>query len=274
MPAIIWLASYPKSGNTWLRLFLKAYRDAATLQSIEEMETPIAASRTLLDEALGLESADLLTKELRDLLPLAYRAWAALPHEHSFLKTHDAYSCTRAGEPIFPIEASRCVLHLLRDPRDVAISLAHHNGCTLDEAITQMNDPEYWAANNKVKGQIPQFFSDWSTHTRSWLASPLPRLTLRYEDMLAEPVVSFARIVEFCGLEPDPQRLNQALEATRFERLQKREAEAGFSERPAKASAPFFRSGRSGGWKEKLTPAQSVSIVKAHGTMMRQFGYE
>lgn len=273
---IVWLASYHKSGNTWLRSFLDAYLKPDVPLNLDALESPISASRSLLDEILGIETADLTASEIRELLPDAYRAWAALPQAPRLVKTHDAFTHTALREPVFPPEVTRGAVHLIRDPRDVAVSLAHHYGCSLDDAIMQLNDPTYWIAKGKreVKGQIPQFLSDWSRHTLSWLEAPVARLTMRYEDMLADPLACFTRVVDYCGLSVDERRLAHAVDATRFTRLQSQEAERGFRERPASASAPFFRTGRAGGWRKVLTPRQVDCIVSAHAEMMQRFGYE
>lgn len=272
---MVWLASYPKCGNTWLRSFLAAYGDVDAQVDLNAMESTIAASRIRLDDALGIETADLLPNEIRELLPIGLREWARTPGTPRFVKVHDACGLTRDGACIFPQDATHGVIHLVRDPRDIVVSLRHHRGSTVEAEIKRLNDPQEWVAKGHrgVGAQVPQFLGDWTTHTRSWLEAPLRRLTLRYEDMLADPIGCFRQIVQFCHMPLDEAHLAQAVAATSFASLKAKEAAQGFRERPSDATAPFFREGRAGGWKDVLTPAQADAIVTAHGDMMRQFGY-
>lgn len=274
--ALIWLASYPKSGNTWLRSFLAAYLHPEQAFDINALDAPIASARVLLDDCLGVELSDLPPEQVQNLLPLAYQAWAAEAHPfRRLVKTHDAFRLTPDGVLVFPPAVTQGVVHIVRDPRDVVVSLAHHNGCDLEVAITQLNNPHVWLARSKSRatGQIPQHTQDWSGHARSWLDAPFPRLLLRYEAMKAEPEVQFAAVVRFCELPFDATRLQQALAATAFTKLQAQEATQGFRERPARASAAFFRSGQSGGWRTALNAAQAERIVVAHAEMMQRLGY-
>jgi aryl sulfotransferase len=272
---MVWIASYPKSGNTWVRSFLSACQGEEGAFDLNALAVPITANRSLIDDLLGISTADLSPGEVRALLPHAFEAWLQCSFLRPLAKTHDAYALVGAGQAMYPADLTRAVLHVVRDPRDVAVSLAHHHGIGLDAAIVRLNDAGAWLAAEGVgrTDQIAQFVSDWSGHARSWIESPLPRLTLRYEDLLADPRAGFARLLEFAGLRVAPQRFDQALRETSFANLQAREKSAGFVERRANATAPFFRQGRAGGWRETLSPAQVAAIESAHGAMMARFGY-
>jgi len=272
---IVWLASYQKSGNTWLRSLLTAYLQPLEQSlNINALSTQGAATRATLDELLGLATGDLTNDELRELLPLAYRRWSAQQAGPVFLKTHDAYATSPSGAPIFPAGATRAVVHLVRDPRDVAVSASHHWGLSLDQTIDRMNNPDQWVAEDADGGPwVPQMLSDWSGHTRRWLDCPLPMLTLRYEDLLADTPGLFRKILDHVGLTIDEPRLQQAVEQCSFERLQAQERDGGFVERRRMSTAPFFRSGKAGGWRQTLSEGQNAALVAAHGDLMRQFSY-
>ena len=108
---------------------------------------------------------------------------------------------------------------------------------------------------------------------KSWVdESHVPLLLMRYEDMLARPLETFASAVRFAGLGHDEDRIERALEASRFERLKQREQESGFRETHRK-STHFFREGRAGSWREALSPAQVERLIGAHGEVMHRFGY-
>lgn len=270
---IVWLASYMKSGNTWLRSLITAYRSSNNHLDINALHVRIAASRQVLDDALGIETGDLNTDEIRAYLPIAFASIAAYPNAPHFLKTHDAYAFNQASCAIFPVEVSRHAIHLVRDPRDIVVSSAHHQGISFDQAIAQLNNPEFCLTPTHIGQQIPQWISDWSSHTQGWLQAPLPRLTLRYEDLLHNPHAALRSILHVAALPCDEEKLNQAVDACSLARLQAQESAAGFRERPASATAPFFRQGKAGGWREVLTPTQVAAIESAHGPTMRELGY-
>jgi hypothetical protein len=273
---IVWIASYPKSGNTWLLSFLAAYLDAGTAPDIDELDIPISSARPILDEYLGINTADLSLEELRNLLPSAYSTWAKIPYGSRYVKTHECFANNSDGVPIFPSLVSRGVIYLVRDPRDVVVSLMHHNGTSLESAIRRLNSAGTWLGigGGEQIDQIPQYVSDWSTHVHSWTSAPFSRLVLRYEDMLRCPEECFARVVKFCGMELVESRLAEAVGATQFARLKTRELESGFRGRPAAATAAFFRQGRAGAWREILSAAQADEVVGTHAVVMQRFGYE
>ncbi|MFY7779053.1 MAG: hypothetical protein ACOVQ8_12240 [Elstera sp.] len=140
---ILWLASYPKSGNTWVRLFLAALArvpDLATMAGTSRGAT----ARLLLQGALDISLVGLSSAEIGALRPLAYRHLAAGNTGAPLaLKIHDCYRDTPGGGPLFPPEATAHCLHLVRGPRDVCLSLAAHSAVTVDHAIAAMADPQY-----------------------------------------------------------------------------------------------------------------------------------
>lgn len=273
---IIWLATYPKSGTTWVRSMLTAVRrlDSSSSLNINALKIPSAANRSLVDECLGIKTTDLTRSEMRAMLPLAYRFWLGKQNESCILKTHDAYcGAPSETESIFPQDVSDGVIHIVRDPRDVAISARHYFGVSQDEAIQQLNDPERWILNTRQYLQLPTFLSDWSTHTASWLDSPLRRLTLRYEDLLQAPSVCLEQMVEFCGWEISPEQLAAAVQACEFSQLKKQEQTQGYNAHFMERQSPFFRAGRAGQWQDQLDVAQIERIVDTHGKVMQRMGY-
>ncbi len=277
MKTIWWLASYPKSGNTWVRLFLANYRkDDGEPVHINHMGGHIAASREMFEEFAGVDSSDLTAAEIERCRPRVYRGLDAQQRQALFLKVHDAWTRNADGEPIFPAEVTAGVIYIVRNPLDVAVSYGHHSGRPLEEMVARLND-EAWSTEgtrDRPSTQLAQRFLSWSGHVRSWIdTSALPVLVTRYEDLLAEPPAAFTAIVRFAGLPVDPERLRKALEETLFDRLQAQEAESGFAERRLEATRPFFGQGRPGGWRSELSPALAHRIIEAHRDTMRRFGY-
>jgi len=143
---IYWLASYPKSGNTWFRAFIANLQRGQDAEiDINALDTgEIASSRGWLDELLGFDSADLRAEEIERLRPEVYR-WTVTKEakDLSYHKIHDAYLRLDNGEPLVSREATRGALYILRNPLDVAISASHHWGCSIDEAIHRMGKSDF-----------------------------------------------------------------------------------------------------------------------------------
>jgi aryl sulfotransferase len=276
MAGIWWLASYPKSGNTWLRAMLASLISGRPVD-INEMGFlgPICSNRFLLDDTLGIDSAELPVDRETDLRPRAYEVWAAEAERPLYCKVHDAYHSTPAGGPLFPSGATLGAIYLVRDPRAVAVSFAHHMGRPVEAAIARMDDPaaSFSGSSRRLTHQLRQMLLRWSDHVESWLAAPFPVHVLRYEDMQADPCAAFAKVAALLDLPAGPEAIAAAVEAASFSRLQAQEREAGFFERPHSAAA-FFREGSSDGWRRALTPEQAASIVVSHGGVMRRLGYD
>ena len=144
--SIVWLASYPKSGNTWLRTFLTSYlKNDGTPASINELIGPLVTSRALFDEYLGLPSSDLAPGEILRLRPLLHELLAAELPRPTFFKVHDACIHT-AGGPLFPRAATAGAVYLVRNPLDVAVSYAHHLQWSIDRTVEEMNRSEITSA--------------------------------------------------------------------------------------------------------------------------------
>jgi len=95
---------------------------------------------------------------------------------------------------------------------------------------------------------------------------------MRYEDMKTEPIKAFSDAVRFIGLDCTEERIRQAVEASSFEKLKAEEEQSGFGERPVK-TASFFRSGKTGDWKNHLSDEQRDKIITNHEAVMKKYGY-
>ena len=204
---IVWLASYPKSGNTWLRAFLTSYQRADhEAFSINGLVGPSAASRLLFDAYLGCSSSDMTAAEILAVRPRFHALLGRELTRPAFVKVHDAYIRASQAAAVFPRTATAGAVYLVRNPLDVAVSLAHHDDTSVDTAITKMNHAATLAPQvTSLSVQIPQPLLTWSAHVTSWLRdAEFPVHAARYEDLLADPAAGFGGIVRFCGLEWDP----------------------------------------------------------------------
>lgn len=273
MKGIVWLASYPKSGNTWFRIFLaNLLADKPEPVDINQLDTHAFASRISFDRALGWETSELT---LEETFAARLDVQEVLAQEDEvFLKVHEAFRDPVTSAPLFSRAATRAILYFLRNPLDVATSFSHHRGKDIDNTVLLMNRTAAILAkhSNRPGPQLPQPTGTWSWHVRSWVdEAGLPLMVLRYEDMLARPQEVFQSACEFAGLPSEPSRVSRALQHARFENVRAQEQAKGFRESVERR--PFFRKGKTGGWREVLSPEQVAAIVSQHGEMMRRFGY-
>jgi aryl sulfotransferase len=278
MNRIYWLASYPKSGNTWVRIFLTNYlQDGDQPADINRLDGgPIASDRDLFDRWAGVEASDLSFDEIADLRPHVYRQMALHVAHPLYIKVHDACTRNAEGELLFPPDVTGAVVYLMRNPLDVAVSYSHHGGRTLAQVVDGLCAPDGYVYENPrfLPDQLPQRLLSWSTHVHSWVdESGLQATVIRYEDLLANPEAAFERILRAFGVECDPERLRKAVAFSRFDIIQEQEQRLGFKERTMRADAPFFRQGRAGGWRTELAPDLADRIIMAHGEVMRRFAY-
>ena len=274
---IFWLASYPKSGNTWTRAFIaNLLHEEPEPVDINEFHTgAIASGREWLESALDFDINELSQDEIDQLRPVAYNWLSQQLEAPGYHKCHDAYTHLPNGEALIPAAATRGALCIIRNPLDVAISFAHHSGSTIDKSIENMGKPDFSFCGG-AKGyynQLRQHLLSWSAHVTSWAdATDLNRMVVRYEDMRLNPIETFTQIASFLKLPNDKKSITEALEHCRIEKLQAQEREKSFKEKSAKA-ASFFRKGIVGDWQETLTEQQIQTIISDHKTVMQRFGY-
>ena len=277
--ALIWLASYPKSGNTWMRVILGALlfgRERAGAADINALEiTDHAGNRGLVEAVSACPSSELLADELERLRPAGFRFLAAHRSGLSVVKVHDAYRIGQRSASPFPADVPAQAIYIVRNPLDVSVSFAAHLGVSLDEVIAIMADDFVLGAEGSGLGpQLPQHLGSWSDHVRSWTGQDdIPVYVVRYEDMVRDVEAELERIARLLELPATADDVSAAAAAGAFDRLQLAESQAEFREKPASLKGRFFRSGRAGGWREVLTNGQVDRLTELHSDMMLRFGY-
>lgn len=266
---IFWLASYPKSGNTWFRIFLaNLLNNSSEPIDVNHIRTgAIASAREWVDQALGFDSAELSHDELDALRPAVYAWHSQEQTEVGYHKIHDAYTYVNKQQPLVPQQGCLGALYFVRNPLDVAISFANHSACSIDDAIAHMGDVHFAFCKGRFRQhtQLRQWLLSWSMHVNSWVnAENIPLLTLRYEDMKKYPQETFAKAVKFLRLDVTAQQIARALANSQIEKLQQMEEKSGFREKPRQMKR-FFRKGIAGDWQTTLTQDQIQRIIQMHG---------
>jgi len=275
MGGIIWLASYPKSGNTWVRAFLHNLlrnppkpADINTLDQFCLGESSAVWYRGLTGV---LPSWETPPEELARIRTAGHQRMAETSRDSVFVKTHN-YMGEWHDVPIHNMDMTSASIYVVRNPLDVVLSFADHYGFTIDEAIDQMGDLASTTANNQE--HIPEILSTWSMHVKSWTEQEETRWLhiVRYEDMLDKPFKAFSRIARFLELNPPKARIHRAIKFSSFKSLKSQEQKSGFKEASENATS-FFRSGKKDQWRDVLTDDQIRRIISDHGEQMARFGY-
>jgi len=277
MGDIVWLASYPKSGNTWLRVMLTNYlcdRDGPA--DINQLYGgPEAGFRGLFDEVVELPSSDLTVEEIERYRPQLYDRIASESDQTLYVKIHDA--CIRTSDGNWLVSGgTKSALYIVRNPFDTAISFSYYKNVPVDEIIENMAD-ETFSIGKKPDGLVTHLrlaLRSWSGHVCSWLdQNEFPVHLMRYEDMHLDPLDTFGKAFEFAGLTIDQKKLRRAVQFSHFSILQEQETLHGFKERWRNSAASFFRKGEAGAWRSILTTAQVNRIIQHHSTVMQRLGY-
>jgi hypothetical protein len=273
--SLVWVASYPKSGNTWMRVlltnFLRPDEGAASINAL--LPGPKWFNRHEFEECIGLPLSMLTRDQLLRYRSQYAEMLAAEWPRPTFVKAHDACIRTDGGEPLFPASATAGAIYIVRSPLDVAVSFAHHLQEPIDNVIGVMNNPLSTSSMPGAFPVLPQPLSTWSGHVSSWLdQESFPVHCVRYEDLLADPVAEFTAAVRFAGLGDDAGGVIRAVRRSRFERLRDQEAQYGFRERMPLAPS-FFREGRKGSWRGVLRREQVLTLTAAHAEVMERLDY-
>ena len=268
---IKWLASYPKSGNTWIRMFLNTYVTHAPINinsafqiiasdidpNIFQMMMPRPLSEMTMVEQFMYHNGALL-----NIIKMAKT-------KDVIIKTHNA-KATVEGIPLIPPRISTHSIYIIRDPRDICISAAAHFDITVSDMIPMLADSR--RAGESEFG-LSQMYMSWSDHVNSWtLQNKDVQVTvIQYEKLVTKTKRTFKLILEVLDINYDEERFNFALNETTFVNLQAKENQDGFNEQRGKQN--FFRVGKLDQWKEILTKEQTDTINKQHKIMMQHYGY-
>lgn len=205
MQRIYFIASYPRSGNTWVRAVIYELlrrrgvfnAPANDLRRIDDF-VPTDIKPGFYAQLTGLRP-EAITPEIA--APVRARVQHALAQNSKlplFVKTHAAYGLF-GGFPTFDVSVTRGAVYLVRNPVDVAASLAKFMQMDLAEIVrVMMNDT---AAQPSTESSIWEPWSSWAVNVQSWMgARDFPILVVRYEDLRADPVQAIARIARHAGI--------------------------------------------------------------------------
>ncbi|MDB2698725.1 sulfotransferase domain-containing protein [Candidatus Pelagibacter bacterium] len=267
---IVWLASYPKSGNTYLRSILASYffsKDGNyTFDLIKNInQFPHGG----LFKKLGI---DINNQE--EVVRNYIKVQEIINKKNSiqFFKTHSFFF-----KQFTDLKNTLGVIYIVRDPRNVVTSLSNFLNIPVDKALKYMT---------LGKGDGLTWMESWSKNYNSWklFKNYEKYLLIKYEDLITKPDVIFLEILKFLfrlqnnsKLKIDENKFKNALDSTSFENLKKLENEKGFSEAKIDPDTgkqiPFFKLGSKRDWKKILEEKFKVEIEKNFKEEMQELGY-
>ena len=278
---IIWIASYPKSGNTWVRSFVTAYYfcengifDIDKLILIQDYPNKQFFKETVKKGEI-------------------HKHWESSQKnicsekKVKFLKTHNSL-ITAFGNKFTKPEYTLGVIHIIRDPRNIITSLKNHYDFeTYERALKFMQDKnkvleDYPHLKNYAKTNI---INSWRINYQSWMSNKnFRRLTIRYEDMIENPQQTFEKLVVFINTlmrfkdKVDPKKLSNAIETTNFKSLQDIENQGKFSENvyslKDNRKIKFFYQGPKNNWKKNLDESMIKKMNEFYMKDLKFFKYE
>ena len=259
---IIWIASYPKSGNTYLRSFISSYYFSKKGKFDFD----------LLLNILQFPSTKFTKKNLYSNLE-ASQNWIYNQNQFfggekiNFVKTHNSL-CEFKGNKFTTNDQTLGAIYIVRDPRNVITSLSNHNQLNFDQALEFMTNSKKYLINKKNINNFANFtfLSSWSEHYKSWKNNKqFKNFFLKYEDLEKNPIETFKEIILFINkiLKKDNvidmDKVKKIVESISFDKLKKEEQESGFPEAVTdknKKKINFFYLGKKNKWDKILTNHQ------------------
>ena len=281
---IIWLASYPKSGNTFLRSLLTAYlftKDGnfnfEVLKNINQFPNNVTF------EKLGIDISN--QKEvIKNYIKVQEETNKRDGEGIRFLKTHSTLQDID-GHKFTNLKNCLGAIYIVRDPRDVAKSYSNHNLTSIDESINHMKEFNIGGGvkSKDRKNETITHIGSWSSHYTSWKEfDKVDRyLLIKYEDLVKETEKTFLKVLTFVSkltkkkLDLDKNRLNNVLNTTTFDSMQKLEKQNGFNEAVDLngKKITFFKYGAKNNWKKFLTLENKKKIEDIFREEMKELGY-
>jgi len=286
---ILWLSSYPKSGNTWIRLILCAlfFTEDGKLNGFDLLKK--IPSFDHLDffefiKSLSIKDYNKIfnCKEYNDESIITYsRYWIEAQkrvkiNEGTFtlFKTHNARvkinnnyytdSSTTAG-----------FIYISRDPRDIVISRSAYSNIDIDVAINSITTGQV-TTKEKINNKMPEITLNWGDHYLSWKKfSDVPSLFIKYEDLLKDVRFETKKIINFfyenynIKIENQKNKINNVIESTKFKKLQKEELQHGY----LKHHPFFFRVGQQKQWMEKINQHQRKLLEQKFKDQLTELNY-
>ena len=275
---IIWLASYPKSGNTLLRSILATYFFSEDGIFNFNHLYKIGQFPSLIHfENLGIDTSD--SDQIYSNIIKAQELINNSSKQLKFFKTHSALAKINNNN-FTDSKNTLGAIYVIRDPRNVVTSFAHHYQIDSDEATKCLLNEKFWNYKNE---KVPKtFLSSWKQNYNSWKQFNDKTLFIKYEDLIKNKKTVLIRVFKFfeslgAKIELDMVKLNKVIKSTEFEKMKDMETKETFREsivdKETGKKRPFFNLGPKNDWKKILSDKNREKIEKAFREEMLELGY-
>ena len=280
---IFWIASYPKSGNTWLRTLISSYyysKEGIFSQNIIK-------NIGQFPEKIHFQSFDYIPEIPIDTSRFWIKAQEKinLDKKLRFFKTHNVFGSINNRKFTNKANSIGCI-YIVRDPRNVITSLSNHYELNYSDALKWMLSSNKYIYDYEKSQEYSdfQFISSWENNYKSWKSQKeFPIKIIKYEDLLAETFAVFTDIIEFINKTTNnnekinKRKIKNSIASTSFHKLQQNEKKNGFSEsissRIAKKQIPFFFLGPKNDWKNILDDGLKKELNNTFEKNLRELSY-
>ena len=280
---IFWIASYPKSGNTWLRTLISSYYYSKDGIFYKDLIQKIGQ----FPEKRHFESFKYDAKSVISTTHFWIKAQEKINQDKKlkFFKTHNVFGKIN-DKPFTNKDNSLGCIYIIRDPRNVITSLSHHYELSYEDSLSWMTNNKKYIFDDRVGQDFGnfQFISSWSNNYKSWkIQKDLPVKIVRYEDLLEKTFEVTKEIIEFINkisknnTKINITKLKNAVASTSFNRLKKKENEEGFAEaifsKKKNKILPFFNLGPKNNWTNILDKDFSKKLSEIFKDDLDEFNY-
>ena len=280
MSKIIWISSYPKSGNTWMRFLISNYyfnKDNKFNFQIADnnilMFPQISIMKKIVDKQSIIQNPFNISKYWLELQKKIHIEGGNV----AFFKNHNALVSIDENE-FTNTDLSLAAVYIVRDPRDVVISYAYYRNMSFDKIISNLCDDKLFYNINSNHGfPYVEILGSWSYHYKSWKNGlpNMPRIIIKYEDLLKDCFGQLNNTIDFLSKilkhKKDKNKIQFSVDNSEFNLLRHGEKKFGMQTNEGKNS--FFRSGKKGQWKELLNTSQIKKIESACRQGMLELNY-
>jgi len=280
---IFWIASYPKSGNTWLRALISSYfysqdglYNETNIKKIDQF--PQKNYFTSFDY-----NKNLVTDTSRFWIKAQEKINS--DKKLKFFKTHNAFGALNNNSFTNKNNSIGC-LYIIRDPRNIFTSLKNHYELNDDQAINWMMNEKQYIFDNFDEDFYSnfQFISSWQTNYKSWwVQKQIPIKIIKYEDLLTKTYIVFKDVIEFINKtikssdKVNIKKLKNSVQSTTFDKLKNIEKEKGFSEavtsKNSKDKIPFFFLGPKNNWNKILSEDLKIRLHSNFEKNLKELSY-
>ena len=280
---IFWIASYPKSGNTWLRTLLSAYYYSKDGIYKESLIKNIGQ----FPEKKHFQGFDYLPKVVIDTSRYWIKAQERINHDKKlrFFKTHNVYGSINEHKFTNKTNSIGCI-YIVRDPRNVITSLKNHYELNYPEALEWMINPKKYIYDYEKSEEYSdfQFISSWENNYKAWKSQrDFPIKIVKYEDLMDKTYSVFLEIIEFINHVTNTNekinrlKIKNSVNSTSFSKLKANEKQFGFSEsvksKKDNKQIPFFFLGPENNWKKILDEDFKNKLNKVFEKNLKELSY-